>query len=1101
MSEVIIVLGMHRSGTSVLSRSLNIFGFKHGNKSQEENYDNPKGFFEDSDIRELNDKILKKLNINWNLFFPTVRHSFSKNDFIEYTEEAVLLLQRKINLNPFFIIKDPRMCRLLFFWKNVFKILKIKTFYAFSIRDPINIALSLKKRNNFYPEQAFMLWFEHLLFAVNDTLEEQTVFIEYDKILDFPKKEIERIGTILNIKNRINNLELKNFTNNFLDRNLNNHRLIKKNNNNLPLKYLKFYKNLLEYCSLKSYQKSSISIQFFKDLYQSYINEDHIFFSFFNNITQVTQAKEQEIVNLTQVTQAKEQEIVNLTQVTQAKEQEIVNLTQVTQAKEQEIVNLNQAVTERDAHIQNLNNSINEIRSSTSWRVSAPVRWIGGGIKMIKNLCGFPIFVIKRCDGPKKTIKKIRLVYKTGGLSGLKNRLIEAYSSRKMLQGRSFSEKGAEHLPVMETQGSSNKENYIKQVLAIAANKSRVVLDFVPRVETNFDLSNCPIKAIAFYLPQFHPVPENDEWWGKGFTEWTNVSKAMPQFVGHYQPHLPGELGFYDLRLVDVQRQQIELAKQYGIQGFCYHYYWFSGKRLLERPLQQILANPDLDLPFCLCWANENWSRRWDGQEQDILMAQNYSPEDDLAFIADIAPALQDRRYIRFNGRPILIVYRASLLPDARATAQRWREYCRDEGIGELYLVAARSFGFEDPRPCGFDASIEFPPHEANGRILNRDIAFSNPDFEGNVYSYEDMIASYLAIDSNAYPIIKTVCPSWDNEARKPGKGHIFFGSSPEAYGRWLRGACDWTLEKCTSNSKHPPFVFVNAWNEWAEGAHLEPDRKYGYANLHVTANTLQSITPRSSDIQTEITDSQSRFRRASDGAVIIHLFYGDLLDEILPYLENTKKMDLFVSLGPNVSIDNIRHLRKTFPNCYIDAYPNRGRDLLPFINLLEVVKNYGYVYGCKLHTKKSPQRNDGNQLRRDLFESLIGTKKRVQKFMQMFEDDYELGLAAPPKLFLDLSEPNRNVLNRSWLDRLLSKLEREDLIGTYSWQFVAGAMFWFRVDAFSWLLSLGLPADDFEYELGQVDGTLAHALERFIAFGVEQAGYRISNELNQGEK
>ncbi len=768
-----------------------------------------------------------------------------------------------------------------------------------------------------------------------------------------------------------------------------------------------------------------------------------------------------------------------------------VNLSQAVSERDGQIANLNQAVSKRDAYIQNLNNTIDEIRSSTSWRVSAPVRWVGGGVRRIKKLFRLPFVALKRGGGLKKTLVKGRNIYKTEGLLGLKRLLLGTYEFESISPGQGF------HAPQSYGGGDRVKDEYIKQVLETAANKSRVNLDFVPRAETNFDLSNCPIKAIAFYLPQFHPIPENDEWWGKGFTEWTNVSKAVPQFVGHYQPHLPGELGFYDLRLVDVQRQQIELAKQYGIHGFCYHHYWFGGKRLLEKPFNQILANPDLDFPFCLCWANENWTRRWDGQEQDVLMAQNHSPEDDLAFIADIAPALRDSRYIRFNGRPILIVYRVALLPDARATAQRWRDYCRDEGIGELYLVAARSFNIKDPRAYGFDASLEFPPHEANSRILNGDIEFLNPDFEGNVYSYVDMVDSHLAIDSNDYPIIKTVCPGWDNEARKPGKGHIFLGSSPDAYARWLRGACNRTLEKIASNSKHPPFVFVNAWNEWAEGAHLEPDRKYGYANLHVTANSLQAITPCSSDIQVEITDSQSRFRRASDGAVIIHLFYGDLLDEILPYLDNTKNMDLFVSLGPNVTIDEIRRLRKAFPNCYIEAYPNKGRDLLPFINLLKVLKSYGYTYGCKLHTKKSLQRNDGIQLRREAFESLVGTQRRVQEFMRMFEGDDELGLAAPSKWFLDLSEPNRNVLNRSWLDRLLPKLEREDLIGTYSWQFFAGTMFWFRVESLEWLLSLNISSCDFEEELGQIDGTLAHSLERLINLGITQSGYKVLGQDN----
>ncbi|HWA01170.1 MAG TPA: glycoside hydrolase family 99-like domain-containing protein [Caulobacterales bacterium] len=363
--------------------------------------------------------------------------------------------------------------------------------------------------------------------------------------------------------------------------------------------------------------------------------------------------------------------------------------------------------------------------------------------------------------------------------------------------------------------------------------------DYVPITEEPMPVA-APARIIAFYLPQFHPIPENDEWWGEGFTEWTNVLKATPQFVGHYQPRLPDELGFYDLRDPGVQARQAELAKLYGVHGFCFYFYWFAGKRLLERPTEAWLHNKQIDFPYCLCWANENWSRRWDGYDAEVLIAQDHSPDDDLAFIAHIAQYLRDPRYIRIDGRPLLLVYRPGLFPAPKDTAARWRAWCRDNGVGEIYLAYTQSFESVDPAEYGFDAAIEFPPNNSSPRDITDTVQRINPDWSGTAYDYKTFVERSWDYQRRPYPFYRGVYPTWDNEARRIGRGVTFVGSTPALFRDWTRNA----VRDAVLNNADPDkrIVFCNAWNEWAEGAYLEPDRRYGYAWLQSARDALIEV-------------------------------------------------------------------------------------------------------------------------------------------------------------------------------------------------------------------------------------------------------------------
>jgi lipopolysaccharide biosynthesis protein len=354
------------------------------------------------------------------------------------------------------------------------------------------------------------------------------------------------------------------------------------------------------------------------------------------------------------------------------------------------------------------------------------------------------------------------------------------------------------------------------------------------------ELRGDDVRAIAFYLPQFHPTPENDRWWGKGFTEWANVTKARPNFEGHYQPHLPADLGFYDLRLPEVRELQAELAGEYGIHGFCYYHYWFSGRRLLERPFNEVLSSGCPDFPFCLLWVNENWTRRWDGRDNEILMAQRYSNEDDRNFIRSLFPAFEDRRYIRVNGKPLLLVYRVDLLPDAKQTAAIWQEEVKNAGIGEIYLCAVESSGIHiDPRDYGFDSAVEFPPHNATVKTLDAQIIKVNPYFAGWVGDYVLNANAMIHKPKPDYTLFKGVMTSWDNTPRLQHAGSIYVDSGPEAYEYWLGKAVEHMITNYKGDER---MVFINAWNEWAEGAHLEPDRRYARRYLEATRNVLSVV-------------------------------------------------------------------------------------------------------------------------------------------------------------------------------------------------------------------------------------------------------------------
>jgi len=579
-----------------------------------------------------------------------------------------------------------------------------------------------------------------------------------------------------------------------------------------------------------------------------------------------------------------------------------------------------------------------------------------------------------------------------------------------------------------------------------------------------------PATLVAFYLPQFHPIPENDAWWGAGFTEWCNVTRALPQFEGHAQPRLPAELGFYDLRMPEAMRQQMHLAREYGIGAFCTYFYWFAGKTLLEAPLRQWLAQPELDLPICLCWANENWSRRWDGRAEDILIGQQHSAEDDLAFIAHVAAYLKDRRYLRVNGKPMLLVYRPGLLPSPRDTAARWRAWCRENGIGEIHLAYVQSFDRVDPVSIGFDAAVEFPPNNTSLTPITGEQQLINPDFSGDVLDWRELARHAMHATTPDYLLYPGVNPGWDNEPRRSGRGRVLAHASPRGYRDWLRHA----VSVARTRSPDAALVFINAWNEWAEGAVLEPDVRLGHAWLDATRAAL---LPSNDGVRKQ-------------PCAVVHAWYVGVLDGIAAALRtSTLDWRLIVTTAPERERDVRERLALLGLAAEVDVFENRGRDVLPFLHVADRLLQEGVDVVLKLHTKQSVHREDGSQWRDELLQHLTAAN-RASRIVEAFAADPFLGLVAPEGHSLPLEQFWGG--NEAHVRALCVRLGlAQPKPGS---TFVAGSMFWVRLAALRPLLDAHMAPWEFEREAGQIDGTTAHALERLFALATSSAGFAIQD-------
>ena len=366
---------------------------------------------------------------------------------------------------------------------------------------------------------------------------------------------------------------------------------------------------------------------------------------------------------------------------------------------------------------------------------------------------------------------------------------------------------------------------------------------FIDISKDSFQRKKDDTKVIAWYLPQYHRIPVNDKFLGKGFTEWTNTTQCLPIFTGHYQPHIPYDVGYYDLNNIETLKRQIELAKMYGIYGFCFHYYWFSGTRLMEKPLFKFIDNPDLDIKFCINWANENWTSLWDAGNNEIIYKQELHDGDCRKFAEDLLPFLSDHRYIKIDEKPVFVIYHANIWN--KDTVNKFLDELRTQikqKLGcDLYILLTNAHGFdENAKEWGADAIVEFPPHAINRFTKNyRPRGYINPNFVGRFLDGGDFIKKREYMMTHNTPIYyRSALTSWDNTARKATtNAAVFTGFTPATFKQWL---IDIITESKKIHQSEEDYVFVNSWNEWAEGSHLEPDMKYGYAYLQTVKEALE---------------------------------------------------------------------------------------------------------------------------------------------------------------------------------------------------------------------------------------------------------------------
>ncbi len=874
------------------------------------NENNEAGFWEPERLAAANERLLVAAGSSWLDWRRIDFDRLSASQHQAFKDEILNLVVDEFGDAPLFVLKDPRICRLATFYREIFDQLNIAVRPILALRNPLEVVESLVKRDGIAKWHAAMMWLRYTLDAERDSRGLPRAMVDYDRLLVDGPAALAGLDRALGIG------------------------WTAPNETAYPQIVASLRGDLRHHASDRNdLAADRLTATLINDVYVAMTRLDQTTAGEFDAMTQkfdgATSFLAEAEADHRRLASVATNALRELDGTRQALDHSHRKLEQVRKDFEME---RSEMAEERDAlHRQ--------YRNSTSWKVTAPLRLLRLRPSAVSQL-GARIQQ-QRAGATRGTREELERHQDQAveALEAVGQALHAEYQIPTPRRPAALPAVAAAAQPPRADQrpGVPSIRHYRSPAAANAPTINRDRSGLEPSVHELVDV-------VALYLPQFHPVPENDHAWGAGFTEWTNVARGKPEYADHQQPRIPADFGFYDLRLPTVQVHQAEAAARAGLSAFCYYHYWFDGREPLILPIDNHVDNAEISLKFCICFANENWTKRWDGLDHEVILQQTYGPDFCNSYWRSIRPRLASPKYLRDKtGRALFFIYRPDLVPDFSTVAARWREFAKRDGIGELAIIGCVGFDGKSAEELGLDGQYEFPPVKAFwlpelGRCPPRNrVAGLVADSRSRINDYRQYVMAERAYAGRALSpaLIPCVMPSWDNTPRRPLDGDVFSDSTPPLFEEWIGHAA----RRAVAASQ--PIVLVNAWNEWAESAHLEPDRKNGWGYLAALTRALERPLATTARPMPRV-------------CVFAHAFYEDVWNGICDRIDECFHSAFDICVTTTGNFEPRRPLSSFLGRFEVLQVPNRGRDILPFLRALKLMSD-SYDVGLKLHTKKSP--------------------------------------------------------------------------------------------------------------------------------------------------